>query len=415
MNGFSAPVFPQEKEKSCHFVRDRKWLKKSLRQFFLAALILSLSCVLPSLAVLYYLDAEHFMRIWNTLIFAPPMWTIFLVFLIFIIEFSFYFWNQRIIVDARGIQLKGFLFQRGEACYEWREFAQTGCVTLPRPGGALGLNGRHVIAFIDRDGKTLFLLPFKAEATLTPAAEGEPTGLAPIFRRWREKEACHFVGDGHSRSLLEIIERFHGPVGWLDENQDRRMPILPDIPREIPLVTGRLAQATFAAFVITALALYMAVKIAPDVLSLNVWNNNIRLLIYWIAGHAAFVLAQQYLRHDRNRQGALWSSALFATSVVILMVPCVTLFPIWFGTARQETFFLGKYSTNRTQYWRSVAAPGSVYFSLEIAREDRRYNQAGTEHEFTVYRVPPGLRSMRVSELESLLSTHVDDREAKNF
>ncbi|GHU31866.1 hypothetical protein FACS189497_13040 [Betaproteobacteria bacterium] len=86
----------------------------------------------------------------------------------------------------------------------------------------------------------------------------------------------------------------------------------------------------------------------------------------------------------------------------LVQIRRTTLLPVWFGTAQQDTFFIAKYNTNKNQYWRSVSAPRSVYFQLRLDRENQKYSQPGTEHDFTVYHGIFGLKSIHIKEMEAL-------------
>jgi hypothetical protein len=386
MHDFPLPDIPppaEQEGEQYRFVRDRQKLKIFVRQSLYALTAVTLLFgILPSFAFLYILDAEQFAKTWLDLITAPPIWSIILIGMIFIVEIFFYFWKQSIVINKNGIAFHNFIFGHMEEFYEWQELAQIHRAILPNRSRKSGSHGKNVLVFTDKYGK-IFLLPASTEAHPAP------------------RNVFHFVGYQHQLSVLETIEKFYGAVELSNEDAQQKTPLLSGI-RWNTCIKGRSGHVAITSLIIATVAAYLSNTIATGFLPLTVWNNNICIIIYWITGGCSIRLAWQYLQHGKSRESALMLSALFAASIIFLMLPTTTLLPVWFGTAQQDTFFLAKYNTNKNQYWRSVSAPRSVYFTLRLDRENRKYNQPGTEHEFTVYHSVFGLKSINMKEIEAM-------------
>jgi hypothetical protein len=409
------------------FVRNRTSLKKFRRLIFYfipATLILLFSLVVFPFMLIPGLDAERTMKIWfSEALLQPRLWSLLILCLIVLIGMFLYFWNQRIVIDRKGIALQGFLFQSMEEYYGWHEFVQIYRATLPRATGAFGANGRHVIALIDRYGKS-FLLPSNASVAPNADTVSRWASLAAWYKKLHQPKTSDllFLGEGHPHSLLEAIEKFYGPVGTPDKTVARKIPALsgsisfPGIRWNIDVTTGRLAHVIIAASFVVMASAYIDFNVTSDFFSLEgIRSDNIRYLICWISSGLAFALAWRYLKREKSREGALVLSVMFAGSLVVLMMPLVTALPLWFGTEEQETFVLKRPTRyGKTQEWRAVATPEKVYFLLEIARDRRKYNEPGTEHEFTLYRGPFGLRSMRFGEQDALFLKNSDDDNPQN-
>jgi hypothetical protein len=383
------------------FVRDGESLKAFVRHAARAVFIILIVCgIIPAFTFFYLVDSERFSKIAFDLAVAPPVWSLILIGMIFVTESFLHFRAQRVTVDRDGITLEGFLCGRMREHLAWSDIALIRLVASSRHDL---IQIMDVLLLIDRFGRrwSLPIVPDHLPVP-PPAWKREAMDSGSKASRGKRSRKLPFVGEGHALSLPRSIESFRGPI----ESAMEKRPPRHHFRRAVPLsriLTGRRGIVCLFLIAASTLAVYLTKIAAADFISVTVWNNNIKLAIFWLAGHGAFSQARRRLRGEADHAGALLLPFACVCTSIALLLPLTIMFPAWFGDRREDDFFLARFDTAEFQYWRSVSAPMSVYVAVPVARANRQYRQADMERKFTVHHGPFGLQSIALRELQPLM------------
>jgi hypothetical protein len=281
-----------------------------------------------------------------------------------------------IVVDARGIQFNGFLFMGIGKFYAWNEFVQ---IRRLSPYSHMGYD---ILIFVDCYGKSFSI---RNGAT-------DP------------KNGVFFVGDGHTLSLLEAIERFYpDPIALLDDAERRKIPVLRFWDVWNINIAGRAMHALMAALGVAVIGFFL--HGIPFFLLEN-WKSHGLILVHWLAAGAGFALCWHYLKTLRQEswETAWIVSVLCGAALFFLSFSSAPLVPAWLGEARQEQFSVQKRNNTQQQVWRATHNFDSerdyLLFALDIPDGKRRY-APGAEKEFPL-RCLFGLCAMSTDELDAL-------------
>jgi hypothetical protein len=325
-----------------------------------------------------------------------------LLYLLPLLALHAYLRRLAIVVEEKGVTFQGFLFSNIGKHYEWRDFVRI-CRVSQSQGEAL--------VFIDRYGRS-FLIHFGEPRTRTFGRRFFSwsvswTKLMKEENQNRPRPLC-FVGDGHTLSLPEAIEEFHGQVTPLEEGEKKKIPALHQGFCWNSVIEGRASNLAFAACCLILLALVLVRYLTTQYFLLDTWQSRVCGWTSWLFCGLGFSFVWRCLKKEESREVAWIISLLFAAPLWFLVTPAATLLPAWLGEARQETF-IAQDGRGRRQDWRAEKIPG-LSFAREIPRQ-RRAHEPGARREFTVYHGPLGLYAMPFAELKPLWTEEQSLRE----
>ncbi|MDR2364632.1 MAG: hypothetical protein LBD68_02090 [Zoogloeaceae bacterium] len=321
--------------------------------------------------------------------------------LLFVIGFAFFHSQAKkvgVIVSERGIAFSGFnglWFPDIRKFYEWNEFVQI---------RRAAVGEREVVVFIDRYGKSFFLPYGKEEPPPPRFFSLSFSGDWFHLRQPVASPGWFLVAEGHALLLPEVIERFHVPLTPLADAEKKKIPALAwwgpswNIPIE-----GKAAHLVFIA--LAALFLNLVLRASGSwFFLLENWQSKAFILANWLAGGLGFAFAWRCLKREESREAAGILAFSLAASLWFLATPVVSFLPVWFGEARQETFFVPREKLpgfDERQYWRAERDPQHLFFWLEIPKERRQY-EPGAKRDFTIRHGPFGLAAMKRDEFRAL-------------
>jgi hypothetical protein len=202
-----------------------------------------------------------------------------------------------------------------------------------------------------------------------------------------------YVGEGHALSLIEAIEKFHGPLQTLSDEEMAKSQNLKVFQKLDPAHE----RATIAA-VVMALPAFMLLFLAADAVLLDAGANP--LYFYGVAALLAFGSASLYMRRARQRMVSLLISLLCAGTAAWLTQSLTHSVPRYLGEARPERFAIA-HEDDKEQRWQNEQE-AEITFSLFIKPEKRLYKDTGATQTLTLYRGPLGLLSIDRQELHTL-------------
>ena len=277
-----------------------------------------------------------------------------------------YYRRLSIIVDREGISCNGFWFNALPKYARWDELTQIRYKNI-------NIGGRYyqqqTIIFTQKYGRQ-FLLPISA------------------------LQRDLYTGDGHTLSLLQVIEKFTGTIEQIKPAEEDQTPALfgvVDLGREVGLV----AFVALGFMILAFIFMFLPVR----ALALD---NAYRFIVYAVAGVGAFVLACGYMRRVKNKFAVLMSAFLVGGCSVFLMMPLLDNAPMWFGKKQAETFVIVNEEAE-AQRWQAQSNP-NLTFSIYVEAPRRIYQGVGTKRRLTLYRTAVGFNAMPKSELDTLFT-----------
>jgi hypothetical protein len=202
-----------------------------------------------------------------------------------------------------------------------------------------------------------------------------------------------YVGEGHALSLIEAIEKFHGPLQTLSDEEMAKSPNLKAFQKLDPVHE----RATIVAIVMALLA-FMLLFLAADAVLLDAGANPLHF--YGAAALLVFGGASLYMRRTRQRMASLFISLLCAGTAAWLTHSLTHSVPRYLGEARPERFAI-THEDDEEQRWQNEQE-ANITFSVFIKPEKRLYKDIGATQTLTLYRGPLGLLSIDRQEFHTL-------------
>jgi hypothetical protein len=214
-------------------------------------------------------------------------------------------------------------------------------------------------------------------------------------------DAQVYVGEGHTLSLLQAIEKFHA-VTQLSKDEEEK--IIRRRTETLAAIGGK--KVHIVAFTAIALA-FLLVLLIPFAYAraLETAESHRAYMIFCCAvGLIAFLAACAYTRREKNASFplVLLLNAMFGGVCGLLMVPFIDAGPAWLGERSEEAFAVVR-EEDDAQHWQGTASPDLV-FTLFLPPEERAHQGIGSTKTFTIYRGPFGMVSMKRKEFRALFA-----------
>jgi hypothetical protein len=210
-----------------------------------------------------------------------------------------------------------------------------------------------------------------------------------------------YVGEGHSFSLLQAIEKFHA-VSEQTESERAKLAF------EVSKIGGkqvRIVAYTALALAFLLLLLVFLTPFFPHTYALEtVEINRGYKTLYLTVGMAVFLTACAYTCLDKEARfpQAFVPSVLLGFVCVLLVMPLINVIPAWLGEKSEETFAVVR-EEDKAQHWQGTDSP-DLAFTLFVPPEKRAHQGVGSTKTFTIYRGPFGMVSMERKEFNALFA-----------